>query len=387
VSVSVSLHRQAKVDRAVVLVASCVVAADNAGGRFVQGSLRRAVRRLLPLALTFVSLVQPSAPALASGWHAISRRRETIDRGSPCLGRRPLFGSYGWPVKPFDRPHPVRGNFGDPRTSFIGDLRGGPGAPGVFLFHNGVDISAPDGTAVYPVTGGRVIDVEPDNITIAADDDRHFQYWHIKPNVVTGEAVTPDRTILGRILARLGHVHVTEIDRGHVVNPLLPGHLFPYEDSKPPRVDRMMVTERGRALFGPTVDGSITISAVAHDVPSIAPPGHWRSAIVSPATLSWWLTGPDGSVVRGPGTAFDVRHTLPPPRRFWEVYSAGTFQNFPVSARHHLTITGRYVFHLTDLDTEALANGAYMLTVRATDICGNAGTLRTTLQIANRPNE
>jgi hypothetical protein len=245
VSVSVSLHRQAKVDRAVVLVASCVVAADNAGGRFVQGSLRRAVRRLLPLALTFVSLVQPSA--LASGWHAISRRRETIDRGSPCLGRRPLFGSYGWPVKPFDRPHPVRGNFGDPRTSFIGDLRGGPGAPGVFVFHNGVDISAPDGTAVYPVTGGRVIDVEPDNITIAADDDRHFQYWHIKPNVVTGEAVTPDRTILGRILPRLGHVHLTEIDRGRVVNPLLPGHLFPYEDSKPPRVERVIVTgERGR---------------------------------------------------------------------------------------------------------------------------------------------
>ena len=27
---------------------------------------------------------------------------------------------YGWPVKPFDQPHPVRGNFGDPRTIFAG---------------------------------------------------------------------------------------------------------------------------------------------------------------------------------------------------------------------------------------------------------------------------
>ena len=346
------------------------------------------MRRLLPIALVVVSLVQPSAPGLAGGWHAIGRRRETIDRRSACLDPRPLFGSYGWPVKPFERPHPVRGNFGDPRTSFLGDLRGGPGAPGVFLFHNGIDISATDGSAVYAVTSGRVIDVEPDNITIAADDGRHFQYWHIAPNVVAGEAVTPDRTILGHILPRIGHVHLTEIDRGHVVNPLLPGHLFPYEDSKPPRVDRVIVTdERGRTLSGPTVDGSITISAVAHDVPSITPPGHWRSAIVSPATLSWWLTVPDGSIVRGPGTAFDVHHTLPPPRAFWQVYSAGTFQNFPVSARHHLTITGNYVFHLTELDTEALANGPYTLTVRATDICGNAGTLRTTIQIANRPNE
>ena len=29
-------------------------------------------------------------------------------------------GSYGWPVKPFDRPHPIRGGFGDPRTVFQG---------------------------------------------------------------------------------------------------------------------------------------------------------------------------------------------------------------------------------------------------------------------------
>ena len=27
-------------------------------------------------------------------------------------------GSYKWPVKPFDKQHPVRGSFGDPRTIF-----------------------------------------------------------------------------------------------------------------------------------------------------------------------------------------------------------------------------------------------------------------------------
>ena len=64
-------------------------------------------------------------------------------------------GSYPWPVKPFDRQHPVRGNFGDPRTLFNtppttdGALTGG----GSFQFHFGVDISAPDGTPGVP---GRV---------------------------------------------------------------------------------------------------------------------------------------------------------------------------------------------------------------------------------------
>jgi hypothetical protein len=342
------------------------------------------VRRLLAIALA-VALAQPS---MANAWHGRSERAETIDRFSPCLVPRPLFGAYGWPVKPFDKPHPVRGNFGDPRTSFFGSLRGGPGTPGIFLFHNGIDISAPDRTPVYAVVSGRVTDVELDHITVETYDDRRFQYWHIAPVVVVGEAVAADKTILGHILPRLGHVHLSELDRGHVVNPLLPGHLFPYEDAKPPRVDNVIVTDhRGRALFGPTAVERISISAATHDLPSIEPPGHWRDTIVTPATLSWWLTGRDGSIVRGPSTVFDVRHTLPPPRAFWRVYSSGTFQNFPVSARHHLEAVGNYVFHLTELNTESLENGAYTLTVKATDICGNAGVLRTTIQIANTPDE
>jgi hypothetical protein len=313
-------------------------------------------------------------------------RRERVDRFSPCLVSRPVFGSYGWPVKPFDRPHAVRGNFGDPRTSFFGSLRGGPSARGIFLFHNGVDISAPDGTAVYPVASGRVTDVEADHVTVTSYDLRRFQYWHVKPVVVVGEAVTSDSTILGHILPRLGHVHLTEIDRGRVVNPLLPGHLFPYRDPKPPRVDSVLVTsERGRTLLGRTVGDSIIIEAAAHDAPSMPPPGRWHDAIVTPATLGWWLSAEDGSIVRGPSTVFDVRRTLPPSREFWHVYSSGTFQNFPVSERFHLTMVGNYVFRVAELNTESLANGLYRLTVKATDICGNAGSLRTTIRVANPP--
>src|SRR5439155_17362838 len=52
-------------------------------------------------------------------------------------------GSYGYPIKPFDAEHPIRGYFGDPRTQFLGPptlgtvLRGS----GKFSFHQGVDIS------------------------------------------------------------------------------------------------------------------------------------------------------------------------------------------------------------------------------------------------------
>ena len=40
--------------------------------------------------------------------------------------------SYGWPVKPFDEQHPVRGFFCDPRI----------GAKGSKALHFGVDVSA-----------------------------------------------------------------------------------------------------------------------------------------------------------------------------------------------------------------------------------------------------
>ena len=59
---------------------------------------------------------------------------------------------YPWPLKPFDRPHPVRGYFNDPRIS--GKSR---------AFHFGVDVAAKDGTAVYAVTGGKA-HVEDDQV-------------------------------------------------------------------------------------------------------------------------------------------------------------------------------------------------------------------------------
>src|SRR5438094_782443 len=69
--------------------------------------------------------------------------------------------SYGWPVAPFNRQHPIRGGFGDPRTLFNAPPThdGVYHGAGQFTFHEGVDIAAPDGTAVYPVADGVVATV------------------------------------------------------------------------------------------------------------------------------------------------------------------------------------------------------------------------------------
>jgi len=35
-----------------------------------------------------------------------------------CFAAAPSAFAYGWPLKPFHKAHPIRGNFGDPRTVF-----------------------------------------------------------------------------------------------------------------------------------------------------------------------------------------------------------------------------------------------------------------------------
>src|SRR5437016_13033023 len=87
-------------------------------------------------------------------------------------------GSYPWPVKPFNQAHPIRGSFGDPRTLFFGppSARTLLGGNGSFTFHTGVDVSAPDGTAVYPVESGTVRSVSNTWIAVDGGNGRTFPY-------------------------------------------------------------------------------------------------------------------------------------------------------------------------------------------------------------------
>jgi hypothetical protein len=305
-----------------------------------------------------------------------------ITRSAPCPPAHA--GAYQWPVQPFDAVHPIRGNFGDPRTIYrgpLGDVDLGDSAS----FHDGVDIVARDGWPVYPVVSGIAHVPDPDEVVVDSGR-RRFQYWHIVAAVADGQRVCVGRTVLGHVARGAHHVHLTEVDRGHAVNPLQPAHLTPYADHTAPVVASLVVRgAEGKPVSRFDVRGHIRLVVDAYDRPSPRPWGAWSDARVSPARIVWRLTRPDGR--NGPlHVAVDFRRLLPEQREFWKVYASGTYQNFPVIAnRYHWGLPSRPLFNLTraPLDTRLLEDGPNVLTVVAEDERGNRGSLRTVLVVHN----
>ena len=191
---------------------------------------------LLALAVAGCGVVTGKVDVLSLvGGQAAPVRAATVARHSTCGQPRTGAPDYGWPLKPFRVQHPVRGNFGDPRTISAGEFGiVSIKTPGAYSFHNGVDIAALAGTPVYPVVSGVAHRRFNDEVIVAAGD-RTFQYWHITPVVRDGQLVVASRTILGRVQYPANHVHLTEIDGGRVTNPAL--HLRPYHDHTAPAVD------------------------------------------------------------------------------------------------------------------------------------------------------
>jgi len=342
------------------------------------------------LALLLVVAALPAA-ALADRLEA-GARTWSAARHSAC--DRPHTGPrvYHWPVKPFDRQHPVRGFFGDPRTVSEGETELGdssPAVPGSYTFHNGVDISAPTGTAVYPVVSGRAGIGYGDEVIVVTGDGRTFQYFHVRPAIRPGQHVVAYRTVIGHVLPGWLHVHLTEIDGFRVHDPLDPGHLEPYRDHTIPVVHRVDATgPAGTPLEEIDLHGGVRLVADASDMPPLPVPGEWFGFPVTPALIRWKLSRVGGHAVVPWRTAVDFRRTEPPNRRFWQVYAAGTYQNFPVFGRRYfMHRPGRYLFELTrePLNTRRFRNGAYVLAVRASDVCGNSGTLRVPVRIRNYP--
>ena len=125
-------------------------------------------------------------------------------------------GAYGWPVTPFDQPHPIRGGFGDPRTVFKGadteqTILSGDGS---FSFHQGLDISAPDGSPVYAVASGTVVRARGGRVTVDCGNGRSMQYWHIDPIARVGQHAVAGRTVLGVVQPKREHIHLTHLENG-----------------------------------------------------------------------------------------------------------------------------------------------------------------------------
>jgi hypothetical protein len=293
--------------------------------------------------------------------------------------------AYPWPLKPFNQPHPIRANFGDPRTVFFDQPPVSLDGPGLFSFHNGIDISAPGGTAVYPVTDGITHYLSPTWIAVRTLH-AEYRYIHIRPIVREGQRVYRSRTVLGYVEASAGHLHFSEL-RGDAVNPLRRGHLEPYDDHVKPRVTELILrTPDGRTLPKPfIVCGTFAILATAQDATALPVPGAWAGLAVAPAIVSWKLRARGGPMILRPRIIANFLKPLPADTRFWDVYARGTFQNSARFGRIQLSrLQGRFMFVLApSFDSHRLHNGVYVLKVDAQDARGNHGTLSETITVAN----
>jgi hypothetical protein len=270
--------------------------------------------------------------------------------------------AYGWPVKPFDRQHPVRGFFGDPRIAGDhGQHRS---------FHFGVDVSAPDGTAVYAtLTGTALIDpATPEVVYIrsASDPDVVFAYWHVVPAVRDGQPVTAYRAVLGHIARGWAHVHFAEVRKGRHLNPLRPGAMSPYTDRTRPDVHTVRLERRAAAAAGSqAARGTFDLVAEISDETPLPVPGRWFGRPVMPALVRWRLRRADGDV-QGWRTAVDFRAVIPRNDLFGSVYDRLTRQNRPWR-------DGRYRILLARSWSAALLRrGLHVVDVVVADTRGNS---------------
>jgi hypothetical protein len=319
----------------------------------------------------------------------------------------------GWPVRPHDRQHPVRGSFLDPR----------PDPELGAIYHDGVDVAvrddrpergAPPGRShrVYAIEGGPVFLATPRGARGFARIG-HFGYGHIDPLVQTGETVAPGQHI-GWTFRGDWHVHLSEfiLTSGPpiVVNPLRPGgKVRPYVDTAAPEIRevrfyapaspawaRRPTTSVARLpqagsriprqeLFG-RVDVRVRVSDPQsfigwfQELPWLAAPHHPFRLAVSIVDLA------TGRVVRR-REAFRAERLLELPAGLH--FAPGTEQNLPAGGcmSRHATIRcdGIYWFRAfpRNWDTKRLPDGRYEVRVRAWDVSGNLATASVAVTIAN----
>jgi hypothetical protein len=274
--------------------------------------------------------------------------------------------TYGWPLKPFDRQHAVRGFFDDPRQEGTGPAS----------FHFGIDISARDGTAVYAVVDGTAR-LQPDSVALVADNgERTFSYWHVDPTVADRAHVAAGDQV-GTIKAGFGHVHFAELHGDRYVNPLRPGGIAPYVDTTSPAVAALGAMTGDKRVADDAVHGVVDLVVDAFDTPSPpVPPPPWDTVRAAPAFIRWRLV-PAGAPGAQWHTAVDFRSFLAPKEQFSSVYAPWTLLNRP-------SRPGHLVFYLARRwDSARLPDGRYRLQAEVFDSQGNSGRAGVWLTLVN----
>lgn len=294
-----------------------------------------AVRTTLVILITGLVAAAATAAPSAPTAGAVTQTTSTLSVLSSTITTVPRRSSYTWPIKPFDRQHPVRGFLDDPRI----------GRTGSTAFHFGIDISAPDGTPVYAVEGGKVYMDNKMAVAVVAPNGHSFGYWHIVP-VVKSHQIVSRHQLLGHIGKGWEHVHFAERTGGVYVNPLRDGGLGPYVDHTAPQVTRVAL--HGSALV-----------AAAYDTPDLVVPGDWTGLPLTPALIRWRVAGGTWH------TAIDSRGTMRPRPDFAKVFTPTTRQN-------HKHEPGLYAYYL---ERDWKSRGPVNVQVAVSDTTGNTTTV------------
>ena len=320
----------------------------------------------------------------------------------------------GWPVRPQNRQHPIRGSFLDPRPH---PQRGA-------IYHEGVDIAvrddrpergAPPGRThrVFAIEGGPVSFATPRGARGRVQIG-HFGYGHIDPVVQFGELVVPGQHI-GWTCLNDWHVHLSEFvftsGGAIVVNPLRrDGKLHPFVDGARPAIREIRFHRPATPAWArrPSTSVARLPSAGARlDKDRLTGLVDVRVRVSDPQSfIGWfqelpWLAAPhhpfrlavrifdvaSGRVVRRREVFRAERMLgLPAGRHF----APGAEQNLPANGcmRLHRSVNcdGVYWFRLFPLrywDTTRLPDGRYRLEIRAWDVAGNVGEAESVVRIAN----
>lgn len=322
---------------------------------------------------------------------------------------------HGWPVRPHDRPHPIRGSFLDPR----------PDRALGAIYHDGVDIAvrddrpargAPRGRThrVYAIEGGRVTAATRPGVRGLVDAG-HFRYEHVEALVRVGDTVAAGQQVAWTWFDSW-HVHLGEFvfppGGGRLlVNPLRPGgKVRPYVDAAPPDLREIRYYAPATPAWKRRPNTSVALLPQAGtrlDKRRLAGKVDVRVRLSDPQSfIGWfadlpWLAAPhhpfrlavtvtrvgDGSVVLD-RDVFRSEQMITMPAG--QHYAPGTDQNLPANGcmRLHRTVRcdGVYwfrVFPRPYWDTTRLPNGRYRLRIRAWDVAGNVATAEPEVTIAN----
>ncbi|MBV9943846.1 MAG: hypothetical protein JO262_17090 [Solirubrobacterales bacterium] len=202
--------------------------------------------------------------------------------GLTCsIGCRPYDAETGWPLAPFHQQHPIRAG--------LNELR--PGS-----LHVAVDIQARNGARVFAVQPG-VAEVLAPNGPNARIQVGNYIYWHINPEVSTGELVIPFKTVLGTVMAGYGHMAFSEIGAdGQYADPLRPegSVLRPYVDRAAPVIGTPSVSSDGQVVVS-AYDPQTFIRKTTYFTPVLAPAAIayrlYDSQRVAVTPLEWSFRG------------------------------------------------------------------------------------------------